>query len=278
MDQGRFKPRSQLWFLLNFEACQIPQRITRRWSLWRAGEIAGLVYRFFLSGRWVSAEPATLFTRFGVFLFLKSLEAVLPTLFDVFSFFDILSPPLSIFEEPRKSPIPYHDSYLIEWQTIVGNSRFFAIFFSWGSGSESGWWLPLGLRWKGGLIQKWFWCDSRHVSAVLTEQVIHLRIHRLPCCRSSPHQEAIQALANVSINSDRVHVPAKIVVCVDDGFCWVRSTCCQHKWLPNGDQPCYRDTQHEIQDIWLYLWLALHNRSLFQLPSCIFQVNHGPAF
>jgi len=46
---------------------------------------------FFLSGRCVNAEPATRFTAFGVFGFRRSLDAILPICFDVFSFLAILS-------------------------------------------------------------------------------------------------------------------------------------------------------------------------------------------
>jgi hypothetical protein len=48
---------------------------------------AGADYRFFLSDRCVSAEPATLFAAFDVLGFDNCFEAFEPTGFDVCSFF-----------------------------------------------------------------------------------------------------------------------------------------------------------------------------------------------
>jgi len=52
----------------------------------------GYFFRFFLSGRWVSADPATDFDFFELFLSLSISEAIFPTRFDVFSFLAILFP------------------------------------------------------------------------------------------------------------------------------------------------------------------------------------------
>ena len=52
------------------------------------------LHRFFLLGVWVNADPATLFTGAGVFGFLKSFDAILAMLFEVFSFLAIWIHPL----------------------------------------------------------------------------------------------------------------------------------------------------------------------------------------
>ena len=48
--------------------------------------------RFFLSGRWVNAEAAVLLAFFEVLLLRSCWEAILPTRFEVFSFFAIAIP------------------------------------------------------------------------------------------------------------------------------------------------------------------------------------------
>ena len=62
------------------------------------------VYLRFLSGRCVRAEPATRFTSFGVFGFRRSLEAILPTDFDLFSFWAIMT-------SVKKQPSMYDGSH-----------------------------------------------------------------------------------------------------------------------------------------------------------------------
>lgn len=48
---------------------------------------------FLLSGDWLSADAATLFTAFGVFELLSNFDAFEATLFDVFSFFPTMNLP-----------------------------------------------------------------------------------------------------------------------------------------------------------------------------------------
>ncbi len=61
---------------------------------------------FFRSGRWVSAEAATLFTAFGVLGLLSNFDAVVPTFFDVFSLRAMGWPPYPLRAGFGRIPLP----------------------------------------------------------------------------------------------------------------------------------------------------------------------------